>query len=317
MVTFFFVLSGFVLVVAYGRYEKIHVKKFLIKRIIKIYPLYVISLLLPVSILIMKEKMDYLNLIINLSLIQSWIPPYPLTMNGPAWYLSDLMFCYITFPIVIGLTKKIVNLSMFYYITLSFWFLTQVMLVVMLNSNFYQGFPSVSHDLIFYFPLSHYCSFLLGVSGALLLDHNSKRIKFYGKGYKAFFIILLFIIIVIQSQDYVNETLNVRLPYGSSFYAPLFLLLICTIFLVGDKWKAESISMELITSLGVVSYPIYILQEPVSSLVFFILEKYPTNELLDLAIYLTLLFISGAVSIRYFDKPLQKTMESKLLSRIA
>jgi peptidoglycan/LPS O-acetylase OafA/YrhL len=240
MVTFFFVLSGFVLVIAYGRCKKIQVKKFLVKRIIKIYPLYIISLLPLVFFLKRDGKFDCLNLIINTVIIQSWIPPYPLTINNPAWYLSDLMFFSVTFPIIINCIKKYhVKSSIVFYMALLLWFLTQTILTMLLSSNFYQGYPSVSHDLIYYFPLSHYCSFLLGISGTLMLNKNLNKNRPYGEGYKTFFAILLLIIIMIQHENDINNALNVSLSCGASFYAPFFLLLIVSVFIMDNNWEAE------------------------------------------------------------------------------
>ena len=317
MVTFFFVLSGFVLVIAYGHHEKIQVKKFLVKRITKIYPLYFISLFLCVCILTIQKKFNYLNLIVHLALIQSWIPPYPLTINSPAWYLSALIFCYITFPLVISFIKKCrINPSIFFYMSLLIWFLTQAILTMMLNSSFYQGFPSVSHDFIFYFPLSHYCSFLLGVTGALMIfNQEFIKNKLYAVGYKPFFIILIIIIIIVQYQNYINEILNIRMPYEGSLYAPLFLLLIGSVFFIDNNRVTKSDSLKVIELLGLVSYPLYILQGPVSYVVFFITKKYQINGFIELAIYLISLFIISTIFVKYINKPLIRFCKNALFVR--
>jgi peptidoglycan/LPS O-acetylase OafA/YrhL len=107
-------------------------------------------------------------LFLNLTFLQSWISPYPLAVNSPAWSVSVEMFFYTTFPLILFFIKKMKpNPERFLIFTILFWAFTQFILINLQNSKFYLGFLTTSHDLIFYFPLSHFCSFLIGISTSL------------------------------------------------------------------------------------------------------------------------------------------------------
>ncbi|MBR0414974.1 MAG: acyltransferase [Clostridia bacterium] len=121
---FFFVLSGFVLTLAYNeRAEKLTLRSeaaFLSKRIRKIYPLYFLVLLVcfayyaALSLTGRQEQSVFVYLkyfIIDTVMLQSWIPikDYYFSLNGVAWFLSSLVFSYALFLPFKCLTLKIRN----------------------------------------------------------------------------------------------------------------------------------------------------------------------------------------------------------------
>ena len=95
-----------------------------------------------------------------------------------------------------------------------------------------------------------------------------------------------------------------RLTFGASFYAPFFLLLIGSIPFINNR-KINSRSQTFVEYLGALSFPLYILQGTMSSLVFFISQKYQIDDDLSLFIYLTSLFIASAIAVRSIDEPIQ------------
>lgn len=113
-VSFFFMLSGFVLSYAYG--EKVQARTFghrwfILKQLSKFYPLHV---LLFIIMIILDARLGYFfswdKMVANLLLIQSWVPSddFYFVGNGLSWFLSDLMFFYIVFPMAFRL---LVNVS--------------------------------------------------------------------------------------------------------------------------------------------------------------------------------------------------------------
>ncbi|MFL6629117.1 MAG: acyltransferase family protein [Vitreoscilla sp.] len=121
-VTFFFVLSGFILTwryhgwfadgVADGRYWRF--QRF---RLARIYPIYIVGLLLdtPWHLVERAGQMGdvgqtyWASWLLNLVGLQAWVPAVPFAMfwNTPAWSVSAEFFFYATFPFACAwLTKR-------------------------------------------------------------------------------------------------------------------------------------------------------------------------------------------------------------------
>ena len=99
-VAFFFLLSGFVMSMGYGRSitdGSFRFGHYIRRRIQKIYPLHLFCLIL--FILLFRPELDS-KLPLNVLLLQAWIPDsaYYFSYNGVAWFLSCLLFCYLLFP---------------------------------------------------------------------------------------------------------------------------------------------------------------------------------------------------------------------------
>ncbi|MBR4921511.1 MAG: acyltransferase [Prevotella sp.] len=99
-VAFFFLLSGFVLSLGYGR--KIYdgtfcYGRFLKRRFLKLYPLHLLCLIF--FLVVGKVSLDW-SVLLNVLLLQAWIPnpDYYFSCNSVSWFLSCLFFCYILFP---------------------------------------------------------------------------------------------------------------------------------------------------------------------------------------------------------------------------
>jgi peptidoglycan/LPS O-acetylase OafA/YrhL len=104
-VQFFFVLSGFVLYLAYAadtdEWSWVKFKSFLRKRVSTFYPVFalamIIALMNPESRELSRHSPG--QLVSTMFLVQSWMRPYgnPL-LNGPSWYLCSLVAFYLLFP---------------------------------------------------------------------------------------------------------------------------------------------------------------------------------------------------------------------------
>ena len=105
---FFMLMTGIVMSRSYG--PKILdgtfcFKHFLLRRLFKFYPLHVVCLL---AVVVVRHKTmtdnDYLAILPNLFLVQSWIPvpDYYFSCNAVSWYLSDLLLFLFIFPWLFG-----------------------------------------------------------------------------------------------------------------------------------------------------------------------------------------------------------------------
>lgn len=102
-VAFFFMLSGFVLTWAY--WPRIEASEFSTKRLLvhqlkKFYPLYILLYFVFIALdAVMGIKTDTIALIVDPFLLQSWFlsDGIAFAINGPAWFLCNIMFCYLVF----------------------------------------------------------------------------------------------------------------------------------------------------------------------------------------------------------------------------
>ncbi|RTY60029.1 acyltransferase [Pantoea sp. YU22] len=113
-VTFFFVLSGFIL---YYTHNNISTKsqsiRFIVARIARIWPLHVACLLMVLCIFPSPwgypgESVAWLKILANLFLMHAWIPyaKYFFSFNGPSWSISVELFFYVLFPFLLYRFKK-------------------------------------------------------------------------------------------------------------------------------------------------------------------------------------------------------------------
>jgi peptidoglycan/LPS O-acetylase OafA/YrhL len=176
MVTFFFVLSGCSLIFAYYNKTVFSYKEYWIKRATRIIPIYLLAMVLTIVFMVSYgTKLSPVALILHLLLLQSWFPSYIFSINGPAWAISHLFFFYATFPLILSYLKiSCPNPKRFLLLALLLWLFTQIILMILLNTSFYRGYPSFSHYLIYYFPPTHYCNFLLGVATGYLIIKGKK-----------------------------------------------------------------------------------------------------------------------------------------------
>lgn len=118
-VDFFFILSGFILSYTYFpkiRNNKFSFKKFVIRRIARIYPVHIFMLICSLLLLVLSEKIrlvgysdslvGYKLLFENIFLIHAWGQGESLSYNQPSWSISVEFFAYLLFPILILIIRK-------------------------------------------------------------------------------------------------------------------------------------------------------------------------------------------------------------------
>ena len=122
-VTFFFVLSGFILTYNYHGWfaagvEHAHYWRFQRLRLARIYPIYVVGLLLDtpwhlierlrVGQLAESGHVFWASWLLNLVGLQAWVPgvPYAMFWNTPAWSVSAEFFFYACFPFLCAMLAR-------------------------------------------------------------------------------------------------------------------------------------------------------------------------------------------------------------------
>jgi len=308
--SFFFVLSGFTLALAHYNDDKFSVGKYYQKRMARILPVYLIALSLWVILDVAKGQLDPIALVLNIFLLQSWFPSYPLSINAPAWFLSDLAFFYIVFPFLLALLKKYSTGPKGVLLTgVVFWIMTQAVLTVLLNTSFYKGYPSSSHDYIFYFPLSHLCSFFLGMCGAYFLVNRKDLFPMtYAKSLSIIFFLVGALILATEYQSEYDDGMLLKFPFGASLYAPLFLLLIIA-FCMSDKRIAAVLSWRPLVYLGGISFSIYIMQSPVNRILRLRGDQYHLSNDEFILFFIFVLIIVGMIMRHAIEQPINAYMK--------
>ena len=123
----FFMLSGYALQLAYNANEMTepsHLKKFYLKRLISIYPLYIIMGYLSVLLSIIVGRQSLLDNIVLLPVKIFDGSLFSYAHNGGTWFISCIFGCYFLFPFIKSLSKNIT-------IKVTFWII--VVLVVLLT----------------------------------------------------------------------------------------------------------------------------------------------------------------------------------------
>lgn len=166
LVSFFFVLSGFVLALRYQTFDSAkQYRRFYWTRFLRIWPAHAFSLFL--LLMLVPEVFDakganFPLFVTNLALIQSWslVPKVYFSYNSASWSNSTEFFFYLLFPLtIVGLRKK----------TLLTYLLVTIALVVPLIVSSLLSWPHFSllkfssHGLLYVFPLTRFIEFFAGI----------------------------------------------------------------------------------------------------------------------------------------------------------
>lgn len=121
----FFMLSGFVLAYNYSdrflTLNRQEVSRFLWLRLARIYPVHLVTLLVVVAMVWVSNRAGYQltdsgyttrDFILNLLLLQTWVPDFQLNWNYPSWSISSEWFAYILFPFAVSMIlRKLTTLA--------------------------------------------------------------------------------------------------------------------------------------------------------------------------------------------------------------
>jgi peptidoglycan/LPS O-acetylase OafA/YrhL len=301
-VSYFFTLSGFIMVLAYSSSHRIAPLQYYKSRFARIGPAYYLSLALcgAMPLFIAREKFDLAGFLLNATMLQAWVPSEALSINPPGWSLSTEVFFYAIFPFLFNFMYKKWNLWAISTGVVTFFLASQLIHNLLLNSNVYQGPHSSSHALIYYFPPMHLNEFLIGnISGLFYVKYFAGKNRANGLP----IIILMALTAAIM-----------RFPPGLSLHngalAVIFVPLI--ILIITDKGLFSRVfSAKPLVFLGEISYGIYILQYPVYVMTFVVLKKMGISEANEIFfIYLTTLIIVSALSFNLIETPLRKRINA-------
>lgn len=295
-VTFFFVLSGFVLGLSYHDKFKENktedIKKYFILRVARIYPIYALAILASMAgdYLYLNKTYGFGTVLLNLSLLQAWFRSDYISF--PAWSLSCEAFFYVIFPFVMIFIRKLSYISVVKN-TLYVWIFSLAVitfLVVVL-------FPG---DLFWHLhPLVNAPSFLLGVGTSVIYRKlsQSETLKFYSG------VALAVIVAVVVGQLLSKPSYAIEMAQVPSFM--LFLLFLA--LMADSHFLVKLFKNKFLVLLGKASYALYLFHTLTYEVWSREVEKVFTGQ--SRLLYVAAMMFMITVSIllyKFYEKPMYR-----------
>lgn len=310
-VNYFYVLSGFIMAIAYYQIQPdkpLNKRRYWIARFARIYPVYLLALLLMAAANSKELLQSPLTFPLHLSMLQAWIPGYPMTLNNPGWSLSVEAFFYLSFPFLLALIYK-TGLKYLAITCIVIWLVTQYVLISGINSAEYTA-KSLLHDFVYYHPLMHLNAFIAGILCGVLFKKNADKLK--PTNTLVLISSLVLIILLLETRPMIESLLGIKLAYTNGLIAPAFLLFIW--LLAATKGCVQkALCHPFLILLGEASFSLYILQKPVFGLYNKLIEpRVGLGDMADFYTTLALLIIASILSYKLFESPLRTLINKKL-----
>ena len=295
-VSYFFVLSGFVLYISYVDIN-FRYFDFLKKRIARIAPAYFLAIGLFMIVYLFVYHAAY-NVVVTRQIvysalfIQAYFTDYALTLNTAAWSISAEMLFYLSFPFLLLLQKK--SARLFVLLTILVYLVTQGLFFIYFKRN-----PVLESNWNFflYNPIMHINQFMIGMVGGYIFNKVGPAAKKY-----AFLPFILFCVIVV-----LILIKPVVIFYEVGFIAPVFMLFIISTAIANPKF----LNFKPFVFLGEISYGIYILQFPIKELAgnYEPLARHFTEQQYFFVTF-GLLVIAATISYYLVERPLRRIISN-------
>lgn len=297
-VSFFFILSGFILAFNYKQKmirREVSTHQFWVARFARIYPLFFLTVLLAIPLSLHEFISDAgswsWRLFCNFSLIHAFFPfpEYFFSFNAPSWSISDEAFFYLMFPLIIyGMTRMTRRISCWIYIAL----IPLAMLIV----------PALwQHPLFYINPVFRLADFLLGI---MLFERFEKQkdVSLFRSFKMAtmleFGAVFLFLLFFVWHQ-FVGDV------WRYSFYYWIPMSAIIYVFAFQKGALSRVLSWPLLVLGGEISFGFYLLHQLGMRYFTYFNSRFPmlSNEYLIMALVLCGTLVASYLSHRFVEKP--------------
>ena len=320
-VSFFLLLSGFILTYNYGdraQHGLLTARSFWTARFSRLYPVYALSLLLSLGMLSAERsahtRFDFgLGLVLTPLLLQGWHPVLTTFWNTPAWTMSTEAFFYLLFPWLITRRRPRQTRTLLLMLA-AVWLASLVLPLLYIHFNpdgdVHPDRYSVGIWMraLKFMPVQHLPSFLFGMTLGFLNDkirpESRKRIAL---GVFAFAVLYLVLCV------------GDRLPYAlmhDGLLMPLFgAVILC---LAGRNLLARFFGLLPFIAIGEASYCLYLLHFNLWTLLHdsHLLEKSGLIRY-DPWISYVLLVIAALATKRLIERPVRAWIARMLQPRAA
>ncbi|MEP6656985.1 MAG: acyltransferase [Betaproteobacteria bacterium] len=320
MVSYFFVLSGFIMATVYWELEgRADRRAYWAARFARIYPVYILALVFMMA-LGGPEKGSHpgWTFVLNATMIQAWLPTFAVTGNPPGWSLSAEAFFYLAFPFCLPLLRGSRGVWRPFVVVGLVWLVSQVGHHVgrqALELHFVESL----HNAIHYDPLLHFNSFLVGAFASLMLRRRGGQrtgAARPGETGASLAMVLASVALVAAALLMLGRGVYVAgafLSATNGLLAPIFALFIAALSVDTSPWTRWLAWWPLV-ALGEMSYAVYMLQDPMRELVYRLVSRSSLNVPpvpLFWMFVLALLAVSAAVW-RWYERPLRRFLRQRL-----
>lgn len=308
-VTFFFILSGFILSYAYQDrllQKTVRRKQFYWGRFARIYPLHLFTFLLMVPV----RRADWLEggagmilakLCAQLSLTQSYwlIDDIYSSYNAPAWSISDEAFFYLLFPFLLMGIERMWRKWNYGVVALAAFFLIIPISMPLVP-------PDWQHEVFYVHPLVRLADFSLGVLLYQLWrrQEGSSLTRLPGTVAEILSLGLLAVFL------FFNTDLAETYRYSAYYWGPM--LVVIWVFAQSSGAISRLLSSSWLVYLGEISFAIYLIHRPVMRYYFSLKGKLlPFDAVyVDLLVLLCLTLLSSHLCYRYIERPSARWLKS-------
>jgi peptidoglycan/LPS O-acetylase OafA/YrhL len=312
-VSYLYVLSGFVMSLVYYRpAQKFAFVNYWKARIVRIYPLYIISFALVCFYYLgALTQIKPQKILVNIFVLQAWWPPYAQSFNYASWSMTVEFFFYAVFPFFVLWAYR-QSVRKILWTSIIFWIVTQA-----INFALWIGYFPAQELFIVYNPIFHLSSFTLGIAGGAWfmqeVPHQKidQRVNFS----------ILFCSLALIAGYTILSAVYPQLPHNlqpmTGLLAPFFIVFITTLAL-DQTWLSKILSHRWLVALGETSFALYILHVPVIWLYERALQSSGLSNpdhIKDVT-YLPLMIAVGLIANYYIDPPIRNWMK-KVLNQIS
>ncbi|CAN5367703.1 acyltransferase [soil metagenome] len=304
-VSFFFVLSGFILV--WSRRDSDTPRAFYRRRVARIVPTYFLALVLSVawSVLVKPERAGQaiIESLPSFAALQAWIPVEDIYLGGnlPGWSLSAEAFFYLLFPALIVLMATARRRWMVGAVAVTLIVVVPIVLYPVEKH-------SVDYWILYVLPAQRLAEFALGMILAILMR----------RGWR--FPIPLWFAVVVAGVAYL---LMPHVPHAFNLVLVMalpFLMLVGAVAQSDLDGRRSVLATPVMVRLGEWSYAFYLFHYLVLGVVFtafagVFAESMTVNPALGIGAMLVALLVTVAVSAgvyRLYERPLEKRIRGQL-----
>ena len=303
-VTFFFILSGFVLSYNYlNKFKTLSGSskwKFTEKRIFKIYPLHFITFLISVPLIfkeILREPLkNFILALVNLMLLQSFIPITRIyfSYNAVSWNLSVFMFLYLLTPYLLYLVNKITEK---YKIKFSLFCIFILYILGIVISYIFKD-NAFNHWIIYISPFFRLIDFSIGLllGGIYIYFKEINKSKLFFSCYEIIATLGLVILFMFHKQ--------VAQVYRYDVYYVPIMCMIIFVFAFQKGVISKILKNNKFVYLGQISFSFYMIHRLVISYIFH-LNKLNYKPVLMSVICFVTSILAASILYKYVENPIK------------
>ena len=310
-VSYFFLLSGFILVIATFKNNVLtevveDIKGFWIKRAARILPLYLLSITIYFCFHFeynpdIPLRWQIQSFIYSIFLLQNWNFAAALDVNFPVWSLSVEAFLYFLFPWLYWQlnrcsTKKLIIIATLFWAANTFLF-------SLLKDG---GAP---HNFMYYFPMLHVATFLGGIAAGIIFIRHTDVLS---RKHQVLMVLTGVSTLFLAYTAYKNWGFHAISHNG--LLSPYFILVIYTLCVLKGPLLTFFASKPLVF-LGEISYALYVFQVPVLEFSTKYIPFFQGKEIKDIFYYYLILLLLVSIFMHLcIEQPVRRGI-NKLFTR--